>query len=418
MMMEDFVPKLWLSLAKKELLACCPLLEESIRTASYEKQVDPGAHQKERALLETSPDVGSDGIQAAFDRFLMVTAMESAILNYYDYKFSVNIAMARSNVERTSLNAENLLHYYDKDIIAPAGRLGERLQLICRLNWICTLLYMLQEIAEIRGALTDRSTNEFVRRLGAFRLWREASQRYKELEEQAPEDERQKDFDRWLEKTDKTLVQPLEKRWSRAGVRERIITGFKRLWQGAVMLAAVTAIGSYCIGRGPVAAYFHHLKPVLTTPEHISGFGTYAPVDIADFNASSVKKESEDDERWSDRHLMDGDISTAWSEGEDDAGINRRLYFNPEKTRTVHYIVIYNGDQSSEDAFYNHNRLKRVTIRINDRQKDYGIRLDDTMGPQYIRVEDEVDRFWIIIESVYRGNDVENVTSVSEVEIY
>ena len=418
MMMEDFIQKLWLSSARQELLKACPALEEAIRTASYEKQVDPEAHQKERTLLETSSGIGRENVQAAYDRFLMVTAMESAVLNYYDFKCSVNIAMARSNVERTTLNAENLLHYYEKDIMAPAAKLGERLQLICRLNWIGTWMYMLQEITGIRGAMTDRSTNEFVRSLGAFRLWKEAVSSYRAIEEKTPEHEQQKGFDAWLEETDRVLVCPLEKRWISAGVKERIITGFKRSVQACVGLAVLFAIGSYCIGRGPVAAYFHHLKPVLTTPDHISGFGSYAPVDIADYNASSIREDPDGNDRWSDRHLMDGDITTTWSEGESDAGINRRLYFNPEKTRTIHYIVIYNGDQSSEEAFYEHNRLKRVTIRINDRQKDYGIRLADTMGPQYIRVEDDVDRFWIIIESVYRGTDDENVTSVSEVELY
>ncbi len=41
------------------------------------------------------------------------------------------------------------------------------------------------------------------------------------------------------------------------------------------------------------------------------------------------------------------------------------------------------------------------------------------MRPQYIRVErEDVDRLWIIIDSVYEGDNGEDETSVSEVEIY
>ena len=81
-------------------------------------------------------------------------------------------------------------------------------------------------------------------------------------------------------------------------------------------------------------------------------------------------------------------------------------------------IVIYNGNQKDSASFKKDNRLKEITLKLDDSQHEKTLTLKDEEGPQYIRVNRKVGRFWIIIDSVYEGTDKANLTSVSEVEIY
>ncbi len=61
-----------------------------------------------------------------------------------------------------------------------------------------------------------------------------------------------------------------------------------------------------------------------------------------------------------------------------------------------------------------------MTLRIDDgtSKVNTSVTLKSTEGPQYILINQNVDRFWIIMNTVYRGEASDNVTCVSEVKIY
>ncbi len=409
-MFEEYYDSTWLAGAQKRLKEEIPELDQLLKAQYHKKKtITPELCQDQRDFFDST---------AAYERYLLVVATKIAMLDIYDFKFGVDIAAAQSNIERTQANAEDIFKYLNRDIMKAYKGLDERLQLIARLNWLSILYRMVHDIAKIRGAVHDQKTLLFFRKLNLKENWDKAAGAYRAAENAAKEDVKQPSFDQWMTDFEKTVIEPEEALWKREEIRGAAIRRTKRAVQIVVLCVVSYVIISYAAGFGYVARMLHHLRPeVVTNTADIDGFGTFPPADIADYNASSIKDKG--NPLYTDRNLMDGDTTTSWTEGEDDAGINRRMYFNIEKKATVNYIVIWNGDQSSEENFRAHNRLKQVTLKINDTRHMYTMTLADTMGPQYIRVErEDVDRLWIIIDSVYEGDNGEDETSVSEVEIY
>lgn len=350
-------------------------------------------------------------------------AEETALDTIDDFKFCLNIAVDRNNVERNPVNAANIWKYFDKEIVPSWKKLDERLQLACLLDWYAVLYRAMEEISRIPKALRDRQSVQFVRVMGLEHRWKEAQSRYETLEQQTPAPQQLTSFDAWLSDVEKNLIHPQNELWRRQEKQKAVETIIRRVIQTAVTAVVLYVAISYFSGYGAVARYFHHEKirtyATQTQAEaHIEGFNQLPPLDIKDYNASSIRTD-ESGFTYSDRFLRDGDPSTAWEEGEPDDGVNRRLFFNIKGSADVHYIVIWNGNQKDEESYRACNRLRYVTVRINDRMHSYRVTLKDQEGPQYIRVErQDVDKLWIIIDSVYRGTDPGNNTAVSEVEIY
>ena len=196
----------------------------------------------------------------------------------------------------------------------------------------------------------------------------------------------------------------------------------------AVAVVLVLAIWQIYSGTGFLARALGIHRPRLVSEEAITkDFGSLLTDEVPlkinddgteDFNASTILET--DAGTFSDRNMRDGDTTTAWAEGEKNDGTGKRLYFNVESTQFVHYIVIWNGWQKDDDAFTQYNRLKNVTLRIDDgtSKVNTSVTLKSTEGPQYILINQNVDRFWIIMNTVYRGEASDNVTCVSEVKIY
>lgn len=114
--------------------------------------------------------------------------------------------------------------------------------------------------------------------------------------------------------------------------------------------------------------------------------------------------------------IIDEDVKTAWQEGEEDFGLGKSILIQFEKTK-LNYIVIYNGNQSNEKAYKKNNRLKAVSIIINEEINE--IELEDSMEPQVIRIEgaDDVSEVKLEIQSVYEGTAF-NDTCIAEIECY
>lgn len=350
-------------------------------------------------------------------------AQETALDNMDDFKFCLNIAVDRNNVERNPVNAANIWKYFNKEI-APAWKdLEERLQLVCLLDWYVVFYRAAEEIAGIPKALHDRQSVHFIKVLGLEHRWEESLTQYEELERSFSEQDRLADFDAWLLTVREQLIRPQNELWRHQEKVKAFQYTLLRTVRAIVTVCVLYVVISYCSGYGAVARHFRHEKMLAyatssEAAEHIPDFASLPPLTIKDYNASSIRTD-ENGFVYSDRFLRDGDPSTAWEEGEPDDGVNRRLFFNIQGEGTVHYLVIWNGNQQDDESYQQCNRFRDVTIRINDRMHSYHVRLLDQPGPQFIRVErDNVDKFWIIIDSVYQGTDPGNHTAVSEVRIY
>lgn len=347
----------------------------------------------------------------------VVRAQNKAVENVDDFGFSVNIALAKSNVERTPLNAGNIKNYYKSEIEPAFKDLSDAQKILCRIDWCICLYRFLDDLRRVPRASWEIQTARFLSALGLREKWAELKDAWQKAEAALPEGERYPSFDAYVTTAETELIRPVDLFWERHARQARCRNGLKQLVRLAAAVFVVYVIGSYSMGVGYPAKVLNHLKPVLVSEKHIMDLNEFPPVSIADYNASTILT-GDPDRNWSDRNLMDGDPKTAWAEGEPDAGYNKRLYFNITDKGDVHYIVIYNGDQRTEKDYYNSNRLRTVTLRLDDKFQEYKLTLKDTMGPQYIRVEKkDIDRLWIIINSVYSGG-TEDRTCVSEVKIF
>lgn len=127
-------------------------------------------------------------------------------------------------------------------------------------------------------------------------------------------------------------------------------------------------------------------------------------------------------------NLVDGDITTAWVEGESDAGIGTFIFLNAEGNFDIDKIRIFPGYGKSEERFYQNNRLKKIEIWYN--QKGYfsekDVIMDRTVQTVYFEdsfewqeiIPDQTDFHgcFIWINDVYYGSKW-NDTCISEIEL-
>ncbi len=136
---------------------------------------------------------------------------------------------------------------------------------------------------------------------------------------------------------------------------------------------------------------------------------------------SSVKADSEltssQGITYGAENIIDGNLATSWQEGSKDFGKNNVISLKFDDDTNISFLVIYNGNQISEEDYKNNNRLKEIEI-ILDTQKTKII-LEDTMQPQIIKLidADKSKTVSIKIKSVYEGS-VYNDTCVSEIKCY
>ena len=116
-------------------------------------------------------------------------------------------------------------------------------------------------------------------------------------------------------------------------------------------------------------------------------------------------------------YMVDGDTTTSWQEGADDFGENNSIEITFAQKAILRYMVIYNGNQASEDLFKSNNRVRSIEIKIGDEKT--GVELEDSMTPQIIELQgiDEVEKVTVIIKSVYPGSRWDD-TCISEIACY
>ena len=117
-------------------------------------------------------------------------------------------------------------------------------------------------------------------------------------------------------------------------------------------------------------------------------------------------------------NAIDGDPSTAWSEGEDGTGAGEWLRVGFTRSRTITAVTMVNGydkQRGRNDRWAQNPRVKRATLRFSDGSSQTW-RLRDTREPQTIRLPSPVttDYVQIVIEEAYPGSDWQDC-SISEV---
>ena len=116
-------------------------------------------------------------------------------------------------------------------------------------------------------------------------------------------------------------------------------------------------------------------------------------------------------------NLFDSDLTTSWQEGEDDEGVGVTITSTFASGTELSAIVIWSGNETTEDKFNNNNRPAQITISVSSDSQSYSAvyTLEDYMGAQAIVFEEPVpvESVVIRIDSVYEG-EVYNDTVISE----
>ena len=113
--------------------------------------------------------------------------------------------------------------------------------------------------------------------------------------------------------------------------------------------------------------------------------------------------------------VVDGDLTTGWSEGADGQGIGESITLTFEENSYVEGITIYAGYQKSEELYKKNSRPKQITLTFSD-GTELVCELDDVNGAQTISLREAVasESITITIDSVYEGTTYED-TVITEI---
>lgn len=119
------------------------------------------------------------------------------------------------------------------------------------------------------------------------------------------------------------------------------------------------------------------------------------------------------------KRTIDGDLSTAWSEGVDGSGIGESIDFGFDTFFNVSRITIWNGYHKSEKLYYANNRPKKIRVDVSNSEESFEIELRDIMKPQTIELPNPISTNHVsfTIEDVYYGNSFDD-TCITEVKFF
>lgn len=146
---------------------------------------------------------------------------------------------------------------------------------------------------------------------------------------------------------------------------------------------------------------------------------TFQSEKMMELVAKDVKSSSEadlTDSYHGPDNLIDGCVDTYWQENEDDSGIGQTITFDFNEPAIVNGMSIINGNQTSNDAYYEDNRI--ASFEIFD-DPELVVELDDTLEEQYIIFENpiRVDEIILKIQSIYSGTEF-NDTCITQITFY
>lgn len=151
--------------------------------------------------------------------------------------------------------------------------------------------------------------------------------------------------------------------------------------------------------------------------------GSTAPVDvggelvpvISASASSTLPAEGENDYRA--LNVIDGRLSTCWSEDVDGKGVGEWIRLDLGESTTLVTIEIANGYQKDQRRFDGNPRVETLRVEYSDGSSQR-VRLHDDMGFQIIAAPPSPTE-WVklVIESTYPGDTWQD-TSISEVRLY
>ena len=120
---------------------------------------------------------------------------------------------------------------------------------------------------------------------------------------------------------------------------------------------------------------------------------------------------------YSAQNLVDGNISSCWSEGVYSFGIGESIVINFDKSYKIHGINIWNGYQKSSELFYKNSRPSSIRIITDLWYWDF--HLEDRMGMQTFNfgIFDSTRSVKIVINDIYRGTKYTD-TCISEISFF
>ncbi len=117
-------------------------------------------------------------------------------------------------------------------------------------------------------------------------------------------------------------------------------------------------------------------------------------------------------------NLVDGDRTTAWTEGTDGDGINEYVTFQYEKQINFTGISIRNGYQKSGDLFHKNCRVNVLRIVDGNGEEHYvNVPDEDNLNNIDFYESFTSDFVTVYIDSVYSGDTYED-TCISELTFY
>ena len=113
--------------------------------------------------------------------------------------------------------------------------------------------------------------------------------------------------------------------------------------------------------------------------------------------------------------VVDGDLTTGWSEGAEGQGIGESITLTFEENSLVEGIIIYAGYQKSEELYQKNSRPKQITLTFSD-GTELIYELEDVNDAQIISFADGIaaESITITIDSVYEGTAYED-TVITEI---
>ena len=145
---------------------------------------------------------------------------------------------------------------------------------------------------------------------------------------------------------------------------------------------------------------------------------TLAPVQVRPTatDASSILKATSTNS-YGATNLLDGDLTTAWSEGEDGPGLGEWVRFSFSRPLVIARIELANGYQKDDERFVGSPRVKSLKVEYSNGVTQLIELADSKEFQTVIATSEAVEWVKLTIVSVYDGEEWED-TALSEARIF
>jgi hypothetical protein len=116
-------------------------------------------------------------------------------------------------------------------------------------------------------------------------------------------------------------------------------------------------------------------------------------------------------------NLLDGDVTTAWNEGQDGNGIGEWVQFNFSQDVVILRIEIANGYQKDDQRYQGNPRVQSLKVEYSNGTSQLVDLLDNKQLQIITPTREPITSVRLVIVSVYPGAEWDD-TALSEVRFY